>query len=381
MKTFALVILTIVLGAVSATMLHKEVVSLEYGKKYDSNIILPDSATGKSALITAVAARPALLVQFNPATMLRSELELSSEEEDAFAENTIERAGLVINGKHLFSHLTMAGFRAEALKSVSGNRYYATEDYRLGLNVGRYLGPRTNIEGVLTGSQKTFPSLYRNSITDRAKKSYYYDYREAVLEFSGTRLQTAWLTLYASLNGGYRDYFHDTHDSDYVGYLPVIDYIDITSGDTIYRSPGDTAIPLYAPNIHQKDHSLSLSLSAAFTPVTGLTLSPRFSGRRLFSNDAYFNGRTLTAGVTARFHLAPSTLRLSYDLSQDYYQDRKDDAEGRLETAQTVGFTYGYDLSRELQVQCSYYYRSFNSSANFDDYTKKVIGASLIWTR
>ena len=380
MNHASLLMVALCAGALTGAVLHKENLSLEYGKKYDSNIILPDSATGKAALVTGLTVRPSLLLQINPATMLRPELELSAEEEDAFPDNAVKRAGVTLTGRHLFSHLTMAGFRVAAQKNVSDNRYYATDDLQAALTLGRYLDPRTNLEAGMTGAQKTFPTLYRNSITDRAKRSYYYDYREFEAEVTGNRLQNDWLTLFAELAGTYRDYYNDTHDSDYVGYLPVINYINIY-GDTVYYSPADTAIPLYAPNIHQKDQSLSLALSAAMTPATGLTVTPRFSARALFSNDDYFNARTFSAGIFLRWRRAASSVRLSYDILQDRYPDRVYDDDGRIETMQTVALTYGYNLSSELQLQCSYVLRSFDSTADFDDYIKKVIGVSLAWSR
>ncbi|MFH0920666.1 MAG: hypothetical protein V1913_09910 [Fibrobacterota bacterium] len=380
MKQASLLILALCYSALSGAVLNKESLSLEYGKKYDSNIILPDSATGKSALVSNLAVRPALLLQLNPSTMLRSEVELSAEEEDAFPDNAVMRAGVTLTGRHLLSHLTMAGFHAAAQKSVSDNRYYATEDVRMALTLGRYLDPLTNLEANLTGSQKTFPTLYRNSITDRAKRSYYYDYREFEAELTGNRLQSDWLTLFAELNGTCRDYYNDTHDSDYVGYRPVINYINI-GGDTVYYSPEDTAIPLYAPNIHQKDQSLTFSLSASLTPLSGFTLTPRFTARALFSNDAYFNARTYSAGLFLRWRRAASSIRANYDILQDRYPDRPNDDDGRIETMQTAGLTYGYNVTADLQLQCSYVLRSFNSTADFDDYIKKVIGVSLSWSR
>ena len=51
---------------------HKETVYLEYGKTFDANIILPDTVTNNSALITKTSIVPSVLLQFGKKTMVRA---------------------------------------------------------------------------------------------------------------------------------------------------------------------------------------------------------------------------------------------------------------------------------------------------------------------
>ncbi len=362
-------------------IIHKESVSLDYGKRFDSNILLPDSVTGKSAIITEVSVAPSFLVQFNPATMLKCGFSMGAEEQDAFPNTNVKRLGLSMNSKHLFSHLTMAGIGAEWNKNYSDNAFYESNDFAVSLLGGRYLSPKTNLEINLTGTQKSFPSLYRNSIKDLAQKSFYYDYRQAELECRYRRIQSEQWSFVWTMSGGYKDFYNDTHDSDYVGYFPVINYIDINTGDTIYLPPEDSAVPIYQANIHQKDKNLYTGLSATWSPVSGLAFMPRLSGSMTFSNDEYFKSRSMSMETLARCRFGQSFVKLSYNFQYETYPARKKPDDGRWEKSHYAGFTYGYDLFDNISLQCSLNYRKFNSASDRDDYVKKTATLTLSATR
>lgn len=364
-------------GICFAGLLHKENITVEYGKRFDSNILLPDSVTHASAIVTEASAAPSFLIQFNPATMARLRLELGTEEQDAFPGTNIKRLGATLNAKHLFSHLTMAGFGFALQNNYSDNAYYEVGEQSAYLNMGRYFGPRNNLETKLSGRQKNFPLLYRNSIKDLTKRSYYYDYREMMLENQYQRtLSNEWSVL-TVLSGAYKDYYNDVHDSDYVGYRTVINYVDINT------TPWDTAydtLAAYQPNIHQKDQNLFLDISATWTPLQAISFVPRLSGGVTLSNDDYFDSRSWSAEMLVRVKLSRSSFRFTYNIEKELFPQRNM-LTGKQEQSQYAAISYSFELYQNIQLHCGFNYRKFDSTADIDDYEKKTVSAILSVTR
>lgn len=367
----------------TAELRHKESVTLEYGKKYDSNIVLPDTVTRARALVTEFAARPAMLLQFNPRTMLRITLALQSEESDLFPVCNIRKVRSDLQFKHLFSHLTMAGARVSYDRNGSDYSFYDYERMEASVEAGRYLSPTANLEASLGGRQMVYPGLYRTSLSDMLKKSYYYDWREAVLSAVLKQAKGGRISWSLNASGALRDYFHDDHDSDYVGYenVPQDTVLNIIPGgyDTVYSNY--RALPLYAANVRQQDIIGELTLSMA-VKLEEVTFLPKMAIRASGSNDDYYSSLYLSPSIRVVWAPGAPSFTAIYAYDWEYYPDRRyENGDREQEKGHYTGLEYGQRLSEGLSLTLAWYYRYFDSTFNPDDFSKKMISAFLVYSR
>jgi hypothetical protein len=385
MKIIPFFLALIIVSPAPGDIKHKENIFLEYGKKWDSNIIYPDSVTNTSALVTDFTVRPSFLLQIDKRTMTKLKVGFGSEELSEFQEDNIKHLNLSTDFRHLFSHLTMIGANLSYDKRVSENQYYAYDKFSASAVFGRYFNPLTNMELTITGIQKTFPNLYRYSLSDMRKKSYYYDYRHIDVDAALKRKLNKKISLNASLGGEYKDFYNDVHDSDYVGAQWRVLRYDSTfvnaydiNGDSIFiYDTLEGYVGLYELNIQQKDNIIHGRLYLNINPISSLYILPRVYGKLTFSNDAYFNSKYIFGAIKINFGFSNSLFSTFLNTYVEYYPERTIYADGERDLSHLAGFIYQYKVNKNIRVSSGFYFRKFDSSADFEDYTKKIITASI----
>ncbi|OGJ91769.1 MAG: hypothetical protein A2268_08100 [Candidatus Raymondbacteria bacterium RifOxyA12_full_50_37] len=340
--------------------------SCEIGLKHDANIILPDSVTDISTFISEGRLSSGLFVQKDRSTMVK--LSASAENKQLFAVSEyITVLGGSLQLKHLFSHLTMLNLSVDGERYFSDNPYYTSGFISCGATWGRYFNAEMNLELSTIASQKTFPDLFRTDLDDRTRKSFYYDFRLVEAGALVNRALGKKFTVRLDANAGYKNFFNDTHDSDYVGSTQIINYIDINTGDTIYDY-----IPLYQQNIQQQDWIISGEGSCTWTPAQNLYIISSFLIRQVLSNDPYFNANHLAPAVRVEYSVKKLALKSIFSYYKEVYPDREAYADGEEESSVFTGLSCGYRITKSIRTGAGIYYKQLDSSIPFYSYSKTI---------
>ena len=274
----------------------------------------------------------------------------------------------------------MVGVRTAYDKNVSSYAYYQRDLIEAEVEAGHYLNAETHLQFALSGTQLQYPDLYRLSLSDMNKRSHYYDYRQIKAASSVNHTFTERFSSEFGLEVYYRDYFQDTHDSDYVGFVevPQDTYLTPRFGggyDTTYVNKDR---PIYAPNIRQKDLALQMNLTTTVAIFACLNLRPGLTIRFLESNDDYYSGLFYSPILRLECPISPARISLFYQYEAEIFPERSPDQ--GTEQAHAAGLETQYRFSNGLLFKMGYFLKDYHTPYPEENYRKRLVTASLLYS-
>jgi hypothetical protein len=356
--------------------------AVEFSKKYDSNILLPDSVTGEKSMITELHFHPELIMQINRKNITSLRISLWSQEIPDFNSESILGWNTLLKYRHYRSHKLMLGADGRAEQTFSDNIYYKTSHQNIKLVTGYYWNARLFSQLGYSLGRQTFPEIFISYLSaGDIEEGNYYDYIKnrvgLVTNYSINRKAKA--EIYG--NAEYRDYYDDLYPED------VFTRVDETR-EISYYIAGNPPVPVYVttydtvvtriPNIRQKDMLLDGGAGIRLILLKNFWLKIIGSGKYNNSNDpyyyyTYYSGTVMLGGSWK--YVSPSIFYQYY--YKDYSKRILENSETQLDKNHYISLSIKHKIIKRLSAEYGYYYRLVESNYEPDAFQKRLIALTL----